>query len=508
MREKTTNEIIRIIYVSSFFSLTLFFFGPAHLYFYNVLEYHFRFAEISLALLALSFLSFSFAAAILLLLYKSSSHKRAISILFTVSFLLWLQGNLLVWDYGILDGKNIDWGAKFIYGIVDGALWIALLAFAALKPSVIYMVVRKGSIALILIQTISLCVLFLQTPKPNLSEYKIDWSKRFNFSSEQNIIILILDAFQTDIFKEIITEDERIRETFRGFTYFPNSVGGYPTTYPSMPLFFTGLYYDNSIPIQDFIKEAYSSNSVPRTLKQMGYDVILPKSKSIYLDSSIYSNLIKRTDFWQFDFKRLSSLLDVTFFRYIPHFGKKHFFNRIQNNLFPYGKSGKHFDISFIEEMMEKSKVAFDANALRAYHLFGTHSPYRLNEDLEYEELEPNRSGLKRQARASLKIVDKFLSVLRKLGIFDRSMIFVIGDHGFGTPESPAFTANDDMAYLAPLIVVKPFESRDDLRISSAPVSLSDIPKTIFSELSRQCENAGICHTNGLTTGTPNICRK
>ena len=79
----------------------------------------------------------------------------------------------------------------------------------------------------------------------------------FEFSKEQNVIILVLDAFRSDIFQEIIDEDDEYREMFDGFTYYRNAAGGYPHTDASIPLILTGEYYDNSIPRSEFVRTAF-----------------------------------------------------------------------------------------------------------------------------------------------------------------------------------------------------------------------------------------------------------
>ncbi len=66
-------------------------------------------------------------------------------------------------------------------------------------------------------------------------------------------------------------EDEKYRDMFDGFTYYRNTVGGFSTTYPSVTLILSGKYYDNSVPIKDFIKNTSLNNSIPVVLKQNGF---------------------------------------------------------------------------------------------------------------------------------------------------------------------------------------------------------------------------------------------
>jgi hypothetical protein len=491
--EAESGKTADIIYVSSFFSLTLFFFGPGHLYFHNILEYSFAFSEISLNLILTTCLSFSLLSAILLPFSKSSNHERAVSVFFTLSFLLWLQGNILLWDYGLLDGSDIDWDEKSVYGFIECTLWTLFLLFALLKPSAIYKIVRKGSMIFILIQLVSLSILFTQTSKPSWLKYTINKDSQFNFSPEKNIIILVLDTFQTDIFQEIIGEDKYYRDIFEGFTYFRNAVGGFPRTYPSVPLMLTGQFYDNSIPVQDFLKKAYLSNSIPQMLKKNGFHVYLPLKPYIYFDNNITSTLERKSSFTILDYGKTAPLLDVSFFRYSPHYIKKLLFERIQYKKPVLGMGAKaHEDVRFLEDMIAEAKAESAKSAFKFYHLSVPHPPLVLNERLEYEKIELNREGVKRQSKAALEITKRFLKTLKDLGIYDSSMVFVVADHGADIPERPSETSQNNMGYVNPLILVKPFHSGGTLKVSDAPVSLSDMPMTIFTELGLQIDVPGL----------------
>ena len=50
----------------------------------------------------------------------------------------------------------------------------------------------------------------------------------YSFSKESNTIVILLDAFQGNMFADIVDKHPDIIEKFDGFTYFPNtlSVGG------------------------------------------------------------------------------------------------------------------------------------------------------------------------------------------------------------------------------------------------------------------------------------------
>ena len=131
-------------------------------------------------------------------------------------------------------------------------------------------------------------------------------------------------------------------------------------------------------------------------------------------------------------------------------------------------------DVAFINDMMTYSNTVDERYIFKFYGLNSCHDPYLLNEKLEYEEMN-SADAYERQAKASLQITSLFLDELKRLEVFDNSMIFVIADHGI--------RGGDIQGSAYPLFLAKKFNGKGQMTVSDAPVSLSDIPKTIFSEL-------------------------
>jgi hypothetical protein len=505
-----------VFLVSLFFSSTLFLLGPAHVYYYNYLEFKYTLDELLLTLSVMTCIAaVAVSGPVLLFINKSSSNfRRTVSVLFAISFLLWLQGNVLLWDYGLLDGADIAWSEMHMYGVVDAGIWALLLGVALIRPSLPYRAARMGSVLFIVIQTVSLMILSSGTPEPSWVKYTEDKSSKFSFSAGKNVVLLVLDTFQTDIFREVVAEDRYYRDLFEGFTYFPDAAGGYPTTIASVPLMMTGRYFDNSVPLQKFIKEAYLSNSVPRVLKERGFHVNLPLKRTIYCDEKIASNFIEEKDYLSLKLRPVASLMDLMLFRHLPHYLKKHavFDNKSNKPLLirktflngALGETGKpgeereeHVDVRFIEDMRSRARIEPLESTFKYYRLNGLHGPFRLNEQLRYEELPEDFSGIKSLAKAELKITGMFLDTLKDLGIYDNTMVLVVADHGSFTVEAPGWLAKNNMAYLNPLVLVKPFDSGGGLEVSDAPVSLADIPRTIFDGLGLEIDAPGVSMLKG-----------
>ena len=282
-------------------------------------------------------------------------------------------------------------------------------------------------------------------------------------------------------------------------------------TYDSVPNILTGYFYDHTVPFSDFLKEAYySQGSVPKVLRDEGFEVdYFPYSDNIYIDESVISNTKARIGI---DRSTIVNIYDVALFRYVPDVLKRYIYNDGEwflKNIVP-GKSVKPSivinsgepvnapliifddkaltlsDVAFANNMMNSSKTIEGQSIFKFYRLNGCHIPYLLNEELRYEKM--GTDGYRRQARASLRIVEIFLDELKSLEVFDNSMIFVIGDHG-----KPGTSKFEMQSSANPLFLVKKFNiCKGEMTISNAPVSLSDIPETIFSELGIKSNGRGI----------------
>ncbi|MBN2345603.1 MAG: sulfatase-like hydrolase/transferase [Candidatus Aminicenantes bacterium] len=534
------------------FSFTLFFFVPLQLYLTNSLEFDLQFPGLLLFLLLLAAASsLLLLAALALVPARSSLRRRAHVLLFAFGLLLWLQSYVLVWSYGPLDGRQIPWGEMVAFGFLDGAVWLAVLALSQWKLDFFSRLLKGAAWALLALQLLTGVYYFLSTPPlPKYLDYSFAKERQFDFSREKNVIVLVLDCFQSDLFQEMLDEDPAIRELFAGFTYFRNNLGGFPVTYASVPLILTGKYYDNSEPIQSFIERAFRSPSaLPQGLTRNGIETdLFPASlKVVSVDPTMAANVRKRR--YPFYWSDFGMFMDVALFRCLPHFAKRLVYNEqkwfLSERLpakpffFPFAgraaadESGKHRarrnssrprairhalreafgadtrrrgfsnaslkipDVNFVYRAIHSISARRRKPVFKFYHLMGVHPPWRMDENFEPARLAPTRANWKRIVRGELKLVRIFFSLLADHGLFDRSLILLMGDHGHPRgqlgrvfperwkhdPGGPGTVPDTVIAAANPLLLAKPFHSRGGLEISDAPVSLGDIAKTVFSEL-------------------------
>jgi hypothetical protein len=514
------DKIYTSLSVAAAFSFTLFLFGPLKLYYTNVSEFKTSFFQQSPFFLAACGLSMLLVM-LVFSISRGALYQKVVSLTLSVSFLLWVQGNILVWRYHLLDGREIDWNAKTVYGFIDATVWILVIATVFFLSSYLIRISRQGALALILIQLISTSFLIPNgLGKTKVNTPVADEQAIFGFSTKQNVIVFILDSIQGDYFQEIIDEDPAYRNIFEGFTYYRNATTGYPFTHAVPALILTGRYYDNSLPWDDFAKKVYSADSLPKILKGAGFQVDLLKNEDLvlfYADPTIASHLISTSQLIKEEYlhsERVAMesgmLFDITLFRYLPNTMKKIVYNN-QKWLFSgflYEKLVRsrpenrymdawryRYDIDFVNKMARVAQANTDRPVFKYIHLWIAHPPARVNENLEYEDLKQDREGYKKQVKGALKLADRFLDTLKKIGIYDKTMVFVLSDHGYGKKiEMKGFgqeeRSNSSVSPLAeikgsayPLVLVKPFGEAVGFEVSDAPVSLADVARTILSEV-------------------------
>jgi hypothetical protein len=534
------KDAATILIVASVSVFTLFFFNPARIFIGNFMEFSYSFRQTALFFLALSlFLAAVLSAVVLASVRRAKTRRLIVSLLLTAAFLVWVQGNIILWQYGVLDGAEIQWKSLVRYGIVDSLVWIVFLAFSLWKADLVFRFSRHICAVLAVIQLLSVLQAWVVMPKDqDFKRQESNADTLFTFSSHVNVIILVLDTFQSDFFQDIIRDDADLKASFEGFTYFRNALAGSDGTMVSIPHMLTAINYDNSMPYLEFVKRSFLGNSLPKVLKDYGFttDLFPIYDYSIYAGLPEASSSRKKLIDWGAFLKEQAFIADLALFRGVPHFLKMGVYNRqrwlisglvtsfqelkedgdaVKAGKPPSSRTytgkfaqelknskqliGKNRDARFINTMVASSATIDGTDAFKFYQLNGVHLQLVMDENLKYVPQPPTRAAMKRQGTGILKIAAIFLEKLRQMKVYDNSLIFIVGDHGAGLAETGINNTdygtrfNKEGPYKGcfqnfksagiPLVLVKRVGSHGALRTSDAPVSLGDIPQTVAGEL-------------------------
>ncbi len=495
----------------------IFLFAPFTLYVGNADEFNVSFPT----LLSLYFRPAIFLIAALGLvgvILPASVFRRYLVFLAAISVLLWIQGGILVWEYGLLDGRGIDWTERTWRGWLDLGIWISVILAAVffhrrLEKPIIYTAVVAFSLQL----TFSVFTGIQSAPTLlEKSEVKTSSStlrEMYRFSSRKNVLQIILDGFQSDVFEEIINDGEdgkRLASGLEGFVFFKENLGVFPFTHMTVPALLSGKIYRNHIPRGQFLKETIGGKTILNAAYNAGYEIDLAAEGSMirmYTIGSYTNAYIVPANLHvtarEYELDESAKLLDLALFRLAPHFLKRYVYNDqlwlVQSLL----SDSKYMRLeffahnAFLRYLKENMSADRSAAVYKLFHLKLSHNPMVANKNCEYagRVLPTVRVTVKTQAKCSLGVVMSLLEKMKELDIYDDALIILMADHGawvppagligYVPPDGKSVTVMDPttVAMALPLMAIKRPGASGSLQISMAPSWIVDTPATIASVL-------------------------
>ena len=405
---------------------------------------------------------------------------------YACSFLAWLQGNVLILDYGVLDGRKIDWSSYRQPIILDTLLWLAVitlfifLMFRFRKK--FRRIVETAACILLATQVIFLSVSLIrqagqqkETPARYLSR-----SGEFTVSAADNTIVFVLDTFDSHIFENLRQKyPEKISSLFEDFTFYPDTVGGATRTKVAMPFIFTGTVNTEEQSYTEYLSNAFASSPLIREMATGKYDTGV-YSVSHYYDLSrddAIGNIEDGVPVPSSRFQLTKQFLKLTAFRYAPSVLARFFWT--YTGVFDQFKSSTGAsayglnDAGFYHTLTTKTlSASAEKPCFRFYHLSGAHEPYVLDENSQKVAI--GESDEERQCLGVLNIVSEYLDQLSFLGLYDQATVLILADHGYGVYSS---------VEQSPLFMVKFSGNSHPFDVSDLPLSYASLPEIMTSAL-------------------------
>ncbi len=429
--------------------------------------------------------------------------------------LLWVQGNLLIAEYGLLDGGDLDLASHAWRGPFEVGLWIAVVGLAACFAGA---VTRAAPAASVLLMSLQAVVLFGSTLAPPGGsgagdEAAPSWSEvppeAYELSRGRNIIHIVLDMFPSHIVAEIRDDDpSAFDRAWSGFTFYRNHLGAFPTTKGSMPAMLTGVPYRNDARFSDY---QWAHPSVFHALGQHGYRLRSltadgrdhPRAAFPGAEDAVAYTIPRPYDsFRAYVDSTSAQLLDLSLFRHLPH-GVKSGVYRDGEWLLQQRIASRWGEISgaprslgdtvFLMDFASRIEAEGESPVYSFLHVITPHPPIVTDADCRYVggRVRLTRARYVDQARCALTVVQALLDRLRALGLYDRSAIVVTSDHGLGLfpprgtpPFRQGVPSGKSLLRVridaTPLLLIKPFGAQAPLQFSDAPTSLADLPATLL----------------------------
>lgn len=362
-------------------------------------------------------------------------------------------------------------------------------------------------ISTVLIVLLSLYFMIFSNLENKISDDIGSFNEFATFSKQKNILVLLFDSIQSDIFYDIVREKTKLTKELRGFTFFRNNLGDFASTRPAIPAILTGEIYDNSQPIDDFIEMTANNNFIGIELENNNFQVDL-NYWAYCRGQRVNCYNIKRLIQSERDlrFNDVAIMIDVTLFRQFPHFVKRFVYNDhlwlVSRAVAKKGlETFQMRDVAFIRGFIKRMNANSPKPTFKFIHMMHTHPPVMINEECQFIGGQRfTRENYKPQVSCALDLFIKILKRLKAQGLYDNTFILLIGDHG---ARLPVLTETDSrvkkenspnrriIGTALPLLLGKPFRNSDEFKISNAPVQLSDIPATICSLLKNCSTNYG-----------------
>lgn len=310
-----------------------------------------------------------------------------------------------------------------------------------------------------------------QAPTPQTETY-LSQAGLYTVGTEENLLVLVLDSVDADQFAQALAEDPDLSRRLEGFTWYRNAMGLSDPTKYGLPALLTGQAYTQPVDYAGFIAAAYADAPLYTMLAGDVWDArFFTDSRYVSLDAGVVDNLAREELAVNDPAGLTRDLLRLCAFRYAPHFLKPQLW--MYSNVFlPYAQAQGEpvyevTDPAFDARLREEGLEATVERAFRLIHLTGMHPPYTMDADCQYQA---QGVTAQEQMRGCLRLAEDYLEQLRALGVYDRSAVLILADHGTETVHRP-------------LLLLKRPGDTGEMAVNDAPVSYADLPATYVALL-------------------------
>ena len=442
-------------------------------------------------------------------------------------------------DYGSMDVtlKFIDGFANpsklFLLADCIAALFVLALISLAIK----FRLHRILSNIALIVSAVFILLSVINTSKIS-REYKAFASRKgsndtqtvkFSLSkTEKNVVIFMLDRFESAYVKPILNDQKGLREKLAGFTFFPNCASFNGHTLMGSPGLYGGFDYTplemnrrNDIPLKD--KHNQALILLPKLFCQNGFDATVsdlswanysyiadmsfvesfplsenPELKNLKTHSllgryagdfkkeclkpgyekSSLAHVLNRNLFWVSLFREVLAPL-----RPVVYYKGTWWENGVKESSSDF--ANWYSILYYLPEIMDtkSSKPTLSILTNECTHSSEDISMYEIEPEYPYSDSD---NGYKINT-VSLIQIGKFADYLREQGIYDNTRIIVVSDHGIGRDLDVFGGKSRFNGYkkdrLNPVLLFKDFDSGNDFSEDPQFMTNADVPALALKDL-------------------------
>ncbi len=299
-----------------------------------------------------------------------------------------------------------------------------------------------------------------------------DFSEQFVVGQENNVVVLIIDAADNKYMKELLENNDPILEEFKDFNIYTNTCSVYDYTNHSQLQMVTNFPFDNTCEDVERREIAWNTpwaKEYYNRLHEAGYKVNFynfDNETSDYVVGKIdNARSVKDNDIsiQYINYKMIKAKnSEITRFKLYPIILKKSvsFKNnsKTADSEITYSVGKGCYDN---EEFNNNLSLSLgDNDKYIVYnHIWGVHNP------------DDNTETYKK----CLEIMAKYVSELKRLGVYDNTTIIITADHGY------IEHTENELVPATPTFMIKHVgETHDSAIITEAPICHSDMMATIL----------------------------
>jgi len=518
----TSPKYTRAAYISSaaVFAFSLFFMMPLDVYFNNQIDYNIGARYVVLPLLLCSLLVFSAVFLLPPLFIKRNGIDVLILILAGISLACYAQTLFFNGRMRELTGDGVYYaGDMSVQNLLNFFVWL----FIAFLPLCIWKALTDSKkhnkvnwktgvaavcVIMLTMQASGLIAAVLTNPSVSFKyQHYLSYDRAFELSSNENICVFIMDRLDVKFMDEALEVEPEIALWLDGFTYYRNNISEYTHTFPSVTTMLTNVYYEPQDTWSQYWDKAWGGYTPVDELLDNGYTAsLLIGGLTTYGESGHISERVNNLEISDISHMRvnyyeiLKSSLKFSLGRTTPYIVKDFFIANVQPNFsnaftelaaddsMP-AAVGIESDIMYFNRLKQVrlrapyNEKVFSLAHFNCAHLGQYPNGYHFNKQTGNLE---TGGTLIDTVHGSFAILDEYFEQMKTQGIYDKSTIIILADHG-KLPFGFQALANEQLdAPFTSALFIKPKNTHGSLIINSK------------SELSHKNFVAGIVEIAGL----------
>lgn len=399
------------------------------------------------------------------------------------------------WTQGLLgDGTN---GVVMpAFGIPNLLLWIVLGVIIIGAPlmtkgklksvgGIAKMVVVYLLVLVFAMQGAGLLETVLNAPAEKESSAFLSTENMFDISSNDNVVVFIIDRFDQSYYKELLAYDPDFFSEYDGFTSYVDNISLYARTYPAVTSMLTGVENDFEDTREAYFEEAYETSTFLDDMYAGGYDINLYTSKwYVYSNANDMGNIqnaIDEGDAAQLDdpMGLLSAMMSYSIYNCGPDVLKPAI--GVSTNTFVgFASQNTGFeeykidDATVYQKFVNEGVSEKSRNNFTFLHLRGCHSPFNVDENCV--NVGDNNATSLQQTRGMFKFIGEYIAELKERGVYENATIIITGDHASALSD----TKDVPSARITSLLVKEKGQYGTAFKESQAPVCQANFIPTII----------------------------